>query len=183
MNVFELPFRYLLTFVIVGLVSVVSLLISYRAEPIEHGWSKVGPGAYHWVSIVLAALMFVFLSTMAVHSGWPKATGQNLIFYALLVGSLAGTIYLTFYVRTIRRANLWWRDSWIAFTDGRAGRSVQNMSDIVDAYERWDQYIVLQFSDGEHLKIDPYCSGAHQLCEAIHEWMRREGMMRHQDSD
>ena len=57
MNWAEPPLKYVLIAAVNITVYMLLSLFSYRAAPAEHGWHKVRPGPYHWVALLLSALL------------------------------------------------------------------------------------------------------------------------------
>ena len=164
--ILQLPYRVIFVGLLTAMTLAVFAFFAYRPTIADYGWQRVQPGPMHWAMLPLSGLLSAFLLAVMFHGGAPPVVGEYLIFDALLALATGMAVWLPFHIRAIKHNNIQWRDNWIAFTD-REGRQVQDMRDIVRSYEHWDNHIIVGFADGVELKIDPYCRGAEQLCEAI----------------
>lgn len=162
----ESPYRHVLIAVATATLFAGFRFFSTRPSEGEDGWKHVRPDATHWFVVFISALMSTFLIVMIAHSGAPPFEGDFIYFYGLLVFSLSGAIWSSFYIARLRAANVRWLDSTLSFCIG-GKQVVQDLRDLNEIYERWDGAIILGFSDQCQLKIDPYCKGAGQLLEEI----------------
>jgi hypothetical protein len=164
--------------VVVGLAAgvIVALLaaLAVKAPPGRGGWRRITPAAMHWIGVGLGGGLVLLMSyvRLFVGSARPDAERQMTILSWLIVAFAVGTIAVALAMVVIRRQAVQWRGDRIVYR--RGWREVErDLEDVVGITTNLVGQVVLHFSDGAVLRLDPYAQGSAELVETIHE--RLEG--------
>jgi len=134
------------------------------------GWRSLKPGVLHWTGIYLGSGLVLFMGYIRLFVGSSRADGPAqmtilscliLVFGVLLLGT-------SFAVLALRRQAVRWRGTCVVF-NGTAGTVQRDFATIADVQPNALGQIILTFTDGIRLRIDPYATSAGDLLDRIDE--------------
>ena len=170
----EPPYRYLLIMAVTG--SILSLLgfLGYRTRPDTKGWRRVVPSPMHWTGLCLGSgmvLLFLYIR-LFVGSARSDAQNQMTILTGLIVAFAIGVAICGWTVVRIRRMALEWRGDAFAYSKPGGVRLTRSMNELTEVRASMLGWLILNFEDGEVLKLDSNARGSEEFVRSIIERRR-----------
>ena len=156
--------------ILVCAASAVSMLISLasRSAPQVKGWRHLNPGPLYWTGVILGSGLSLLMGyvRLFVGSTRPDAETQMNILTGLIIAFGGLTIATAIQLVQLKRQSMRWRGNAIVHSTGK-GEVKRYLEDITNVYKRPFGHIVITFSDGTSLRLDPYATNASELLERI----------------
>jgi hypothetical protein len=140
-----------------------------RAKPDQRGWRSLKPGAMHWTGLTLSSgLVALFLYVRVfVGSSRTDAASQMAILNLLIVGFGIGMAVTAWQMRQMVRTDAHWRGSKLKWRDPTGAEQVRSLDQVSGMRRNPFGRIAITFSDGAVVRVDPYATGAAELCDRI----------------
>jgi hypothetical protein len=161
--------------------SVLSLLVARAKSPPDiRGWRHLKPSAMHWTGIGLGGGLCLLMAYVRLFVGSSRAdaeTQMTILTWLIIVFGLL-TIATAIAMHALQRRGVRWRETSLSFT-GSSGTEQRSFDDVKQVRVNLLGQVVLVFTDGSFLRIDPNASGASELLDLLEE---RNGRSRYRIS-
>ena len=146
-----------------------------RATFDASGWRAVLPGPLPRLGLTvgLALTLLTAWVWLFVGSRRADAAEQLLVLSGLNLAFGAATLLLAWHQGRVRRLELRWRGDELAWRDTDGGQHTRRFADLTSVARHPLHGVVLHFSDGARLPVDPLGTHALPLLQALNQRARR----------
>jgi hypothetical protein len=174
--------RLILTSLIAGVSVFASTRWTARAKvlPNSEGWRFLAPSELHWTGLGLSAIIAGITSFVNFDPSQQQSccmsTSNAIALNGLMVFFGLSTLMFVVWIALIFRKEVSWSKSEIKFVEAYCARKYA-FDQVQSITESWSGYILLHFTDGVSLCIDPYAFGASDLIRRVSTRINRKSAL------
>lgn len=155
--------------VVVGTIVTLVMRLLYRPSAPRPGWTQICPSFGNWAGVFAFSTFTGFLAYVAPIAGSARADADTQRIFALLilVALLACTVKYIAKLRAIVKVDAHWRSDSVDYVGPGGACITKPLANVVAMQKLMGGDTVIQFSDGDYLRVDTNAKNLVPLCDHI----------------